>query len=606
MDDYRRLSDVLSEFARTILTDFPIQGILDHLVIRIVDLLPVSAAGVTLISAELEPRHVAASDSSALQFEQLQTDLREGPCIEAFTTGEPVHMPDLSVDNRFPAFTSHALTHGLRAVFTFPLRHGDAQLGALDLYRAVAGPMSPTDVVAAQSLADVVSAYLLNAQARDELKVSLERTRHISIHDPLTGLANRNLFVELLTHAIARSRRSLTTTAVMFVDLDNFKTVNDTYGHHVGDDALRAVAQRLSVVVRPGDTIARFGGDEFVVLCEDLTDTAAAAPIAQRLSAALAEPFELGDTAVRISGSIGIAFVRDSTVVAEQVLQDADAAMYQAKRRGGACYVMLDVQERNAANLVASTERELLGALDRGEFRCAYQPIVATADRRIIGAEALLRWERPGHGTVSPSVVIPMAERSGQIQKIGQWVLEQGCVDRRSWHDDHSSSRLELSVNVSAHQLLAPGYVITVEQTLASTATDPTLITLELTESVLVYDSSRALIVLGDLKRLGVKIALDDFGTGFSSLSYLKNFPVDSVKIDQTFIADLAHNTMSYLIVEAIVSVAHNAGLSVTAEGVETADQHAAVLAVGCDSYQGFSFAKPSAARVIADLIRTQ
>lgn len=604
MDDYRRLSDVLSEFARTILTDFPIQGILDHLVIRIVDLLPISAAGVTLISAELEPRHVAASDSAALQFEQLQTDLREGPCIEAFTTGEAVHMPDLSVDDRFPDFTAQALTRGLRAVFTFPLRHGEAQLGALDLYRDIAGPMSATDVVAAQSLADVVSAYLLNAQARDELKVSLERTRHISIHDPLTGLANRNLFVELLTHAIARGRRSLSTTAVMFIDLDNFKTVNDTYGHHVGDDLLRAVGQRISVVLRPGDTIARFGGDEFVVLCEDLPGTTAAAPIAQRLSAALAEPFELGDADVHISGSVGIAFAHGAAVVAEQVLQDADAAMYQAKRRGGACYVMLDVQERNATNLVASTERELLGALDRGEFRCAYQPIVSTADGRVIGAEALLRWERPGHGIISPSVVIPMAERSGQIQKIGRWVLEQACFDRRSWQPGVSATDLQISVNLSAHQLLAHGYAATVERTLDSTGTDPTLVTLELTESVLVHDSSRALLVLGDLKRLGVKIALDDFGTGFSSLSYLKHFPVDTVKIDQTFIADLDHNTMSYLIVEAIVSVAHTAGLSVTAEGVETAEQHAAVLAVGCDSYQGFYFAKPSPTLTIANLIR--
>ena len=270
-----RLSEVLSDFARTMVTEFPIQSILDHLVGRIVDILPIDAAGVTLIAPHADPRYVAASDESALRFEKLQSELGEGPCLAAYRTGAAVSVPDLTRESRFSSFVPRALGEGLAAVFTFPLRHGDEQLGALDLYRRTPGELSPKAMAAAQTLADVAAAYLLNAQARSDLESSTDRARAESLHDALTGLPNRRLLIERLEHAILRCRRSGRLVAILYADLDGFKAINDTHGHPTGDELLVAVAERLTAVLRPGDTLARMSGDEFVVLCEDLDDVGA-------------------------------------------------------------------------------------------------------------------------------------------------------------------------------------------------------------------------------------------------------------------------------------------------------------------------------------------
>ena len=293
MAEKPELSDVLSEFARTMVTDFPIQAILDHLVVRIVDVLPVSSAGVTLISPHSSPHYVAASDEAALRFEELQSETGEGPCQAAYESGRPVAVPDLRAESRFPRFTPLALDAGLVAVFTFPLRQGPNRLGALDLYRQTPGPLDEDAMAAAQTLADVAAAYLSNAQARADLRESSDRYRESALHDALTGLPNRVLLGERLDHALLRARRSGNLVALLFVDLDRFKEVNDVYGHLAGDQLLTGVAERLSAMLRPGDTLARLSGDEFVVLCEDLGDASQIGPLAARLGAALAEPFEL-------------------------------------------------------------------------------------------------------------------------------------------------------------------------------------------------------------------------------------------------------------------------------------------------------------------------
>ena len=272
MPSDQQLSDVLSEFARTLVTDFPIQGILDHLVQRIVDVMPISAAGVTLISPGIKPRYIAASDASALRFEQLQTELGEGPCVEAYQTGMAVAMPDLAKESRFPKFTARALSAGLAAVFTFPLHDGNHRLGALDLYGDTSGSLDGPTLAAAQTLADVASAYLLNAQARENLQNVANEFRDNALHDPLTGLANRTLLLDRLRQAVRRSRRSHKVFAVLFVDLDQFKLINDRYGHKIGDELLVDVARRLAGLLRPADSLARLSGDEFVVLCEDLEE----------------------------------------------------------------------------------------------------------------------------------------------------------------------------------------------------------------------------------------------------------------------------------------------------------------------------------------------
>ena len=600
-----RLSSVLSEFARTLGTDFPIQSILDHLVRRIVDVLPISAAGVTVIAPGVNPRYVAASDGSAMRFEQLQTELGQGPCIAAYETGEAVAVPDLRDDDRFPDFAPRALEQGLGAVFTFPLRRDDNQLGALDLYRSVPGMLAPDVMVAAQTLADVAAAYLLNAEARAELQQSTERAHQMSLHDALTGLPNRTLLVQRLDHAILRCRRSGKTVAILFADLDGFKAVNDTWGHHVGDALLIAVAGRLTGLLRPGDTLARLAGDEFVILCEDLEEASAAGPLASRIGAGLAEPFVLPGAEVQISASVGIAFARAGDDLSERVLQDADTAMYQAKRRGGARQSVVDRREQGLASRWATLRRDLGGAVSRGELRTAYRPIVTVAGGRIAGVEALVRWAHPSQGLVGTETVLALAEQSGLVTEVGRWVLERACIDRRGWLSPDGHDPVRIFVNASACQFMSAGFAATVASVLSDTGTDPCLLTIGVTESAFIRDADRVLIVFDDLKRLGVVLALDDFGTGYSSLTHLKRFPVGVVKIDRSFIADLDRDPTSRLIVSAVVGLVHGLGMSAVAEGVESREQYDEVARTGCDYYQGFPFAEPMAADDLERLLVT-
>jgi len=595
MPNEQQLSKVLSDFAHTMLTEFPIQGILDELVGRIVDVMPISAAGVTLISPGALPRYVAASDSSALRFERLQTELGEGPCVETYRTGIPVAMPDLQKDNRFPRFTPRALAAGLVAVFTFPLRDGNRRLGALDLYCTTTGSLDEHNLSTAQTLADVTSAYLLNAQARKDLQDAAALSLDRSLHDPLTGLANRTLLLDRLSHAVQRNRRSNKTLAVLFIDLDTFKLINDRYGHTVGDELLTTVARRLAGMLRPADTLARLSGDEFVILCEDFGGKAELSAFAARIRLALAAPYVLSNNEVDVTASIGVAFASND-VRPSQLIQDADAAMYQAKRRGGNCHQVIDLREQQLTEQRRTLVYELKGAMSRRELRIQHQPIVGSRDGRIVGVEALVRWAHPSRGMLLPGTFIPFAEESGLIADIGLWVLSQACLDRRLWQGDDCFSEVGMSVNVSAQQLLLPDFPAIVEDMLLATHTDPNLLTIELTESVFLQDGERALVVFEQLKRLGVSLALDDFGTGFSSLVYLKEFPVDVLKIDQGFTADLTSDPRSLSIISAVIQVAHELGILTTAEGIETSEQYSRITALGCDFCQGFYFARPMSA----------
>lgn len=602
MDIEARLSNVLSEFARTLVTDFPIQAILDHLVVRIVDVLPISAAGVTLIEPDETPRYIAASDDSALRYERLQTELSEGPCLAAYTTGTAISVPDLADDDRFPNFCSRALEAGLVAVFTFPLRHGDHQLGALDLYRTSAGPLDSTAMVAAQTLADVATAYLLNAQARVDLQDASEQARHTSLHDSLTGLPNRVLLVQRVEHALLRCRRSKKLIAVLFVDVDQFKAVNDAHGHHVGDELLVEVAGRLTDLVRPGDTVARLSGDEFVVVCEDLDLADQVEPVADRLTAALAVPFALSGGAVRVSASVGIAFAGPGDDTPDLLLQEADSGMYQAKRLGGNGYRMVD-RDQHRPHRRADLARDLHKAAARAELRAEYQPIVVAASGRIVGVEALLRWTHPAEGGIDAALTVSLAEQERLISGIGSWMLEQSCTDLRRWSDAGLAPALGLSINVSGRELLGANFVATVREVLANTGTDAERITVDVTETVFLQDAPRAQVILGELKRIGVTVALDDFGVGYSSLNYLSRFPLDVIKLDPRLIADLGTGEAGRLTVDAVVGLAHGLHQTVTAEGVETIEQRDQVVAAGCDCAQGFFFAPPMSADDIAGLL---
>jgi diguanylate cyclase (GGDEF)-like protein len=599
------LADVLSEFARTMVTDFPIQGILDHLVKRIVDVMPITAAGVTLISASHDPRYVAASNPSALRYEKLQTELGEGPCLAAYHSGRAISVPDLNEETRFPRFAPRALKAGLVAVFTFPLRHDDLLLGALDLYRDTAGPLTPVSMSAAQTLADVAAAYLINAQARSDLQDSSDQSREAAMHDALTGLPNRTLLMQRLQHASLRAGRSGKTIALFFVDLDTFKSVNDTYGHRVGDELLVATGQRLAGMLRPGDSLARLAGDEFVVLCDDLDDPGQADVIAARIESALARPFVLANVELKVRGSIGVALAGGGRKVPDDLIHDADLAMYREKRRKGSRPQILGPSELRLADHQAGLARGLPGASERGELHVSYQPIVETANGRLTSVEALLRWTHPSRGEVSPTVFIPFAEQSGQIIDLGRWVLERACQDRQNWQR-HRADEIGMSVNVSPHQFMAAGFADSVTSALDATSTDPKLLTLEVTETVFVRDRERALIVLDDLKAIGVKLALDDFGTGYSSLSYLQTLPIDTLKIDQSFITDLDGEPSDHTILIAMIQVAHGLGMAVISEGVETAAQHEQLATLGSEYCQGFYFAHPMPVSEIEHLIHAE
>jgi diguanylate cyclase (GGDEF)-like protein len=598
-----KLAALLSDFARTLLTDFPIQAILDRLVERITEALPVDAVGVTLISPGTAPHYIAASNGAALTYERLQTEYSEGPCRLAYESGEAVIVPDLSVENRFPRFAGAALSAGLGAAFAFPLRHNDGRLGALDLYRDSPGPLAASDLEIAQTLADVTAAYVLNAQARELAHETSDRFRESALHDPLTGLANRLLLQQRLEHAAQRAKRSKTDAAVLFADLDRFKAINDTYGHQVGDELLIAVAQRLAQLVRPGDTLARVSGDEFVFLCEDLRTADDIETLAARIDEALSLPFSVSGQQITMSASVGMAYAGPGEEIDQQLVADADIAMYQAKRKGGAAHQVIDLREAHQTADRHTLEQELHTAFAGQHLDVAYQPIVRIGDRMLTGAEALLRWTHPERGPIRTLDMIGIAEDNGLIIPLGAWVLERACTDHGRWLRRNPRTALDLAVNVSSRQLLAPGYAPSVAAVLESTGTDPAAVVLEMTEGIFIGDVPRTLTVLRDLRSLGVRLALDDFGTGYSSLSYLRDLPVDILKIDQSFVRVLGSTDATRSMVAAMTQLAHVMGLVVVAEGVETSEQLNAIVEVGCDYAQGFLFASAMPAAEFADLL---
>ncbi len=590
------LAAVLGSFARTMLTDLPLQGILDELVDQVGALVPVSGAAVTLFSPGLTPQHIAASGADTLAIERLQTSLGEGPRVTAFATGDVVATPDLATDPRFPRFGPAAVSAGAAAVFAFPLRHGDARLGSLDLYRDVAGPLGSDESAAAQMLADVTAAYLLNAQARQRAMVAADWLRDGSLRDALTGLPNRVLLRELIEQASRRSRRDHGSVAVLFVDLDHFALVNEAHGHMIGDRLLVAVARRLSRLVSPGDTLARVTGDQFVFLCEDLADPADIDDLIARIDEAFTEPFLLETVEIAATASVGIAFCGPGEAVTDDLVLDADIAMYQAKRRGIATHQVIDLRTAGEAHDRAELERDLNMALTTATLEVAYQPIVRTADRVVTGVEALLRWTHPLRGPVPATTTIALAEHSGLIAGIGSWVLERSCRDWVAWTAEHPDRRLDLCVNVSARQLMSPSFAGNFGGILRETGMDPTALVLEVTERIFDAYGDHAANVLRDLKVLGVRLALDDFGTGYGSLTYLRRFPIDIVKIDRSFVSDIGRDPAAATMVAAVTHVAHDLGKTVTAEGVETAAQCTELVSVGCELAQGYFFARPMTA----------
>ena len=439
-------------------------------------------------------------------------------------------------------------------------------------------------------------------RARAERQRAEEQLAHTTFHDPLTGLPNLALFLDRVTSALARSGRPRQVVAVLFLDCDRFMLVNETLGHLTGDLLLIAIARRLERCLRPSDTLARQGGDEFKILLEDIPDAATATGIAERLLQAFSTPFTLGDHEVYATASIGIALSSPGTTSPEDLLLDADIAMYRAKVLGKDRYEVFVPELRDQVSRLLQLETALRRALDRSELSLAYQPIVSLADGRLNGFEALARWQHPELGAIEPSEFIPVAEETGLIHPLGEWVLREACAQTRRWQDAFPKcGALSVSVNVSAKQLQDQRFIDRVRGALAQSGLGAQHLRVEITESILMRDPGRAAAVLRKLRELGVKLHMDDFGTGYSSLSYLHHFPLDALKIDRSFVSGQGSAGIANPeIVHSVIALARNLGLEVIAEGIETEEQERQLRALGCTNGQGYRFARPLDAHAAA------
>ncbi len=444
------------------------------------------------------------------------------------------------------------------------------------------------------------------AQDVTSQREAAEALSQLALHDPLTALPNRSLFMDRLAQALHRLDRQERVLAVLFVDLDRFKAINDRFGHAAGDETLLAVGERLREVLRPHDTVARLGGDEFVVLCEDLEDDSAAVRVAERVLAALERPIECRDHTVVSSASIGIALTRRSDTTPDALLRDADMAMYRAKETGRNRIELFDNTARVRSQARVQTAEELRLGVDAGELRVVYQPIVDLGQATPAGVEALVRWQHPRRGLLPPAEFIQVAEDTGLVVPLGAWVLRQACRDLTEILDRGGvagAAELVMSVNLSARQLTTPGLLPMVERILSDFGLAPGRLCFEITESVLMDDVDLAVPVLSRLRDLGVRLAIDDFGTGYSSLGYLRRFPVDIVKLDRAFVAGLGSDSAADAIVAAVINLSHALGLSVIAEGVENEDQLTVLRALRCDRAQGYLWSAPQSAGPLAEWI---
>jgi diguanylate cyclase (GGDEF)-like protein/PAS domain S-box-containing protein len=438
-----------------------------------------------------------------------------------------------------------------------------------------------------------------------ELKRTQDELAHQAVHDPVTGLANRVLLVDRLNHALARMKRRPGRLVLLFIDLDQFKAVNDTYGHGVGDKLLVEAGRRLIAISRPSDTVARFGGDEFVVVLDEFCTDDDAHAAAARVVSSLGEPFVNNGHELFVTASVGLVVTTDPTATAEDLVRDADAAMYQAKARGRNCYQFFDPELRDKAARRYAVETDLARALEHGQLRLEYQPLFSLHDRRIIGAEALIRWDHPERGTVPPAEFIGIAEDHGLIVAIGTWVLHEACRQLIEWsaQRDPAAPPLTMAVNVSSRQLSARDFAGVVKDALDRHQLAPAQLCLELTETAQLLDMAEARDALADLARLGVHIALDDFGTGYSSLEHLMQFPTNVLKVDRSFVSQLETEGRGREIVAAVTAMGHVLGMTVVAEGIETVGQLERLIALGCDQGQGYLLARPLRPEVLAPLL---
>lgn len=514
---------------------------------------------------------------------------------------QPVIVEDAATETRFDArpLLAQGIVSGMSVAVAD--EDGSESYAVLGVHSRERRAFTVDDLAFAQSVANVLANAIHRQRAEDNL-------RHQALHDPLTGLPNRVLFRDRLDHALSHADRTGSLLAVLFLDVDEFKLINDSLGHEAGDTALRAVTSRLLATVREGDTLARFGGDEFVVLSEDLDEPEAAVRIADRMRAALAPPLTIEGGEHVVTASVGVAVAAGSYPGgAQALLRDADAAMYRAKAAGRDRTEVFDELMRARVVERLRLENGLRLALERGELRLVYQPLVSLDTGRSRRCEALLRWEHPERGTVLPGEFIPVAEASGLILRIGEWVLREACRQVAAWRANAAHpdlAELRVSVNVSARQLIEERFPATVASALADSGLTADGLVLEITETALIEDPDAAARTISALNDLGVHVALDDFGTGFSSLASLKRYPLAALKLDRSFVAGLEPGSRDHSIVKAVVEMARSLGLKTVGEGVETAAQLTQLRELGCEIAQGFLFSSALEPEQFEQLLR--
>jgi diguanylate cyclase (GGDEF)-like protein/PAS domain S-box-containing protein len=445
-----------------------------------------------------------------------------------------------------------------------------------------------------------------DTSAQEELEARLS---HQAFHDALTGLANRELFLDRVGHALERIRRDVQPLAVLFLDLDGFKGVNDSLGHARGDELLVLVAERLASCLRPGDTVARLGGDEFGILLDGIDSPDDAPHTGRRIREVLGKPFMLDGREVLVQGSLGIAVTEDGDTTADELLRNADLAMYRAKTSGTGGIEVFETSMHSALVRRMELENDLRHALERDEFVLHYQPVLDLNRCRLTGVEALVRWRHPSGKLLSALDFIPLSEETGLIADIGAWVLREACLQGAAWHqmlDDCDRADFKLAVNLSGRQVTAPDLIGTIKRALRDSGLPPSTLVLEMTESVMITSSQDTLALLRELKDLGIQLAIDDFGTGYSSLSYLSRFPVDLLKIDRSFVEKIATDAQSAELVQTIVQLGRSLDLQTVAEGIETSEQLGTLRRIGCSYGQGFLFSRPVPAEEITAMVATR
>jgi diguanylate cyclase (GGDEF)-like protein len=436
-------------------------------------------------------------------------------------------------------------------------------------------------------------------------KEAEEQLLRDALHDSLTGLPNRVLFADRLERSLSRITRDPDHHfAVLFLDLDRFKGINDSLGHGAGDELLLAFAKRLGTCLRPSDTMARLGGDEFTILLEDPREPDDAAGVATRILTALKQPFDLGSHEVFVSASIGIAVSTAGYKHPNDILRDADTAMYRAKAQGKSCYQVFDTAMHIRAVKLLQIENDLRRALDRNEFELHYQPILHADTGRIRSFEALIRWRHPTRGLISPADFIPVAEETGLIIPLGNWVIFEACRQMAEWHNMIGSDSVDINVNLSGKQFSQADIVERVTSALRQNQLAPQHLILEITESVVMENPEATITMLRKLKELGVQLNIDDFGTGYSSLAYLQRFPIDTMKIDKSFVARMIESPENAEIVRTIVDLAHNLNMRVTAEGIETAEQLSQLQGMSCENVQGYFLSRPIDGKTATEYLR--